>query len=413
MQQPDFIRVLRRHFLIFSAGLLCLFAAPPARAAAPQKGNDPANCPYCKNDPQLLKAAGLVAHAGFEFGSSDTGQVDALMAANDIRWLESTHFQLGFALGSHKVKDDEKKKIRAELDRLALVLPAVDSKVKVLDPWLRVHLYAQRCEDVYARFCELMQVKDADFPKGDGPWNGQGKYMGEGPYLGQKGKYEVLLLPSEAAGTQFLREQFGLTTKLSQRWNVINRDTLILVVHTGQGDLREDGAMHGHVAFNLAINMLDGYKHYSYDTPIWIREGLGHFIEREINPKFNTFDSSEGAVAAMTRKEKWEPEVRKMVAANQNISMAQLLALKDYAGLTLNHHYTVWSMTDFLVRTMPDAYAAFNAKLHGLVNKQNIPDGSNMPDQHRTIFQEVIGMSYTEFDAAWIKWVGETYTNTP
>jgi hypothetical protein len=81
--------------------------------------------------------------------------------------------------------------------------------------------------------------------------------------------------------------------------------------------------------------------------------------------------------------------------------------------LTLNHHYTVWSMTDFLVRTMPDAYAAFNAKLHGLVNKQNIPDGSNMPDQHRTIFQEVIGMSYTEFDAAWIKWVGETYTNTP
>jgi hypothetical protein len=36
-----------------------------------------------------------------------------------------------------------------------------------------------------------------------------------------------------------------------------------------------------------------------------------------------------------------------------------------------------------------------------------------MPDQHRTIFQEVIGMSYTEFDAAWIKWVGETYTNTP
>lgn len=223
----------------------------------------------------------------------------------------------------------------------------------------------------------------------------------------------MLLLPSEAAGTQFLREQFGLLTKLSQRWNVTNRDSLVLVVHTGQGDLKEDGAMHGHVAFNLAINLLDGYKHYSYDTPIWIREGLGHFIEREINPKFNTFDSSEGAVAAMTRKEKWEPEVRKMIAAGTQLRMAELMTLKDYAGLTLNHHYTTWSMTDFLVRAKPDAYAAFNARLHGITNKAHIGDGSNMSDVHRTAFQECLGMSYTEFDAAWAKWVEETYITIP
>jgi len=413
MQQPTRNPVPRRRLLGLLAGLLVLIGHAGAAPAAFQKRNDPASCPYCKNDPELLKQAGLVSHGGFEFGINDTAQIDALLATSDIRWLESAHFQLGFALSPHKLKDDEKKKVRAELEKLALVLPEVDPRVKVLDPWLRTHLYAQRCEEVYARFSEIMQVKDSDFPKGGTPWNGQGKYMGEGPYLGQNGKYEVLLLPSEAAGTQFLREQFGLLTKLSQRWNVTNRDSLVLVVHTGQGDLKEDGAMHGHVAFNLAINLLDGYKHYSYDTPIWIREGLGHLIEREINPKFNTFDSSEGAVAAMTRKEKWEPEVRKMVQAGQQIRMAQLLALKDYAGLTLNHHYTTWSITDYLVRTKPDAYAALNARLHGITNQHNIGDGSNMPDVHRTAFQECIGMSYTEFDAAWAKWVEETYITIP
>jgi hypothetical protein len=397
--------------LLWLAAVLAWTAAP-ARAA--QKKNDPATCPYCKGDPEVMGKAGLVSHGGFEFGINDTNQVDALLAVCDIRWVESTHFQIGVALGPYKIKEEEKKAIRAELERLARVLPNVETKPKVLDPWIRVHLYAQRCEEVYARFSELMQVKDTDFPpEGSNPWNGRGKYMGEGPYVGQKGKYEVLLLPSEASGMQYLREQFGLTTRLTQRWNLPGRDTLSLTVHTGQGGLKEDPAMHGHVAFNLAINLLDGLKHYSYDTPIWIREGLAHLIEREINPKYNTFDSSEGAVAEMTKKEKWEPEVKKLIAANQHISLAQLMTLKDYAGLTLKHHYTTWSMTDFLVKTNPNGYACLNDRLHGRTNKANLADGSNMLDAHREAFQECLGMNYSQFEAAWIKWVDETYVATP
>lgn len=399
----------RARLACLALALVVLFAP----GASAQKKNDPAQCPYCKNDPAVMAKAGLVSHGGFEFGKDDTVAVDSLLAMADIRWIESAHFQIGVALGAHKVKEEEKKALRAELERLSQVLPEVDTKAKIIDPWLRIHLWAQRCEAVYARFSEIMQVTDADFPDGKSPWNGRGKYMGEGPYLGQKGKYEVLLLPSEAAGTLFLREQYGVTSRLSQRWNVTTRDTLSIIVHTGQGDLKEDGAMHGHVAFNLAINLLDGFKHYSYDTPIWIREGLGHFIEREINPKFNTFDSSEGAVAAMTKKEKWEPEVKKMIAANQQVGLAQMMTLKDYAGLTLNHHFTTWSMIDFLIKTRPKEFAALNDRLHGRTNKQNIADGSNMPDLHREAFQEALGMNYAQFEAAWVAWVEQTYVTTP
>jgi hypothetical protein len=293
------------------------------------------------------------------------------------------------------------------------VLQDIDPKQKLLDPWLRVHMYAQRCEENYARFLTIMQVKDSDFPDGTKPWDGRGKYMGEGPYLGEKGKLEVLLLPSEAAATTFMREQFGVTTRKSQRWNITSRDTLSFVAHVGEGKLKDDPAMRGHVAFNLAINMLDAYKHYSYDTPIWLREGLAHFMEREINPKFNSFDSSEGGVANMTTKEKWEPEVKKMIAANQQVSIAQMMTLKDYAGLTLNHHFTVWSMTDYMIRAKPSEYAALNDKLHGRMNKQNLADNTDMVGFHRTAFQEAFGMNYVEFEAAWKAWVEATYVTTP
>jgi hypothetical protein len=402
MQQPIHLLVPRRHLFGLFAGLLVLIVHAAAAPLAVQKRNDPASCPYCKNDPSD-EEGGLVSRR-LRVRINDGAGRRAVGGQRSVGWVE--HFQLGFALSSHKLRT--KRRSGPRRARQALWVCRRRSRSKCSTPGCAC-TYAQHYR-VYARFREIMQVKTA-IPKGGTPWNGQGKYMGEGPYLGQNGKYEVLLLPSEAAGTQFLREQFGLLTKLSQRWNVVHRDSLVLVVHTGQGDLKEDGAMHGHVAFNLAINLLDGYKHYSYETPIWIREGLDTSSSARSTPS-STPSTRPGAVAAMTRREKWEPEVRKMVSSGPEIRMAELMALKDYAGLTLNYHYTTWSMTDYLVRTKPDAYAALNARLHGITNKQHIGDGSNMPDVHRTAFQECIGMNYSEFDAAWAKWVEDTYVTT-
>jgi hypothetical protein len=73
----------------------------------------------------------------------------------------------------------------------------------------------------------------------------------------------------------------------------------------------------------------------------------------------------------------------------------------------------VWSLTDYLIRAKPKEYAAFNDKLHGRMNKQNFADNSDMVDFHRSAFQEVFGMNYIEFEAAWMKWVEETYVAPP
>jgi len=390
------------------ASAALLLAAP--LLATQEKANDPKTCPYCKGDPELMKKAGIVSHGGFEFGKEDsTEKIDRLLATCDIRWIETAHFELGFALAPHKVKPEEKEKLRAELTRLAEVLPGVDPKTKVIDVWLRTHLYAQRCEDTWKRWLEIFQVKESDFPPKNYVWDRQSKYMGIGPYLGQNSKYEVLILPSEATLQQFLQAQWGLLVKKTQRWNLPSKDTLSVAIGAGQENLREDEGMHGHLAFNLAINLLDGFKHYSYDTPIWIREGLAHFMEREISPKYNSFDSAEGGTAEMTRKSKWEPEVRKLASAAKLPRMAEVLSMKEYSDLTLPRHYAVWSMTDFLIKTKPAEYARFNDALHGIVNAEGFADSSNLLDVHREKFKEIFGWSYADFDRVWVEWVLANY----
>ena len=393
-------------------GLFALAAHALLVGAAPgfaQRKNDPASCPYCNNDPALMQKAGIVSHGGFEFGNSDTKKVDEQLATSDIRWIESAHFEIGFALGVHKVKQEEKEKIRGELARLAELLPAVDVKEKMLDPWLRSHLYAQRAEDAWKRFQTLMKVEDKDFPDGKKPYDPAAKYMGSGPYLGQKGKYEVLVVPSEAALVAYLQQNFGLLVKKTQRWNLPDKDSLSVTINGNEDNLREDEALHAHMVFNVTINLLDGYKHYSYEKPIWIREGLAHFVEREISQKFNSFDASEGSVADTSRKSRWELEVRKLISSGKAPRMAELLGMKDYSELTLPRHFATWSMVDFLVKTNPDGFACLVAAINGMLNDKGIPDGSNLPDVHRTKFKECLGFSYAEFDVAWAEWAMATY----
>ena len=197
----------RRHFLAGALGATALaFLAANARAASQDKkrSNDPSNCPWCKGDPDKMKAAGIVSHGGFGFGKSNTSKIDEFMATSDIKWIETDFFRIGFGLGEMKVKQGEKKKILAELTRLKKVLPDVKPDTGVLDPWLRLHLYAQRCHDQLSRFLDIIAGKDAKFSDGSGVWS-VGSYKGEGPYLGMKEKYEVMVLRNQAAHVDFLR----------------------------------------------------------------------------------------------------------------------------------------------------------------------------------------------------------------
>src|SRR5262249_55540287 len=148
----------------------------------------------------------------------------------------------------------------------------------------------------------------------------------------------------------------------------------------------------------------DGFKHYSYDTPCWLREGLAHVMEREINPRFNSFDASEGSQGVRTSVANWDAEVKQLITAGKAPRVAELTALKAYADFEMRHHYTCWSMTRFMIETNPTGYACLNGKIHGRKDAKGLADPEDLPSVQRAAFQECFGMSYAEFDDAWRAW---------
>jgi hypothetical protein len=401
-----------------AAALLLGLLAPAGLAIPVQKlrfkdkpPNDPTQCPYCLGEPELMQASGVVSHGGFDFGQTDTAGIDALLATSDIRWIETAHHELGIARGTYKVSLEERDKIRTECTALAQVLPEVPLKPTRLYPWLSAHLYAVRMEQIWQDMLELLQVEESAFPDGNRPWDLTGTYMGEGPYLGQKGKYETLILPSEAASQIFLKDQYGLQTKLTQRYHNVERGSLNITIHIMQEGLRDDGALHGHLAFNLSQNFVDGYKHYSYDTPVWIREGISHMFERRVNPDFNSFDSAEGSAAQVTRKSNWEPPVVKLVKSGEAPRMAELMTMRNFGDLDQARHFTTWSMMEYLDQVHPDFLAKLLGGIKGLTDARGFADGSNLDTVHRNLFKDQLGMSYRDFDQAWAEWVLANYSS--
>ena len=377
---------------------------------APTKDDDlPPNAPelnpYLGTDLSLMDEAGFVSLGGFEFGTTDTGAVDKLLPSADIRWIETEHFELGFGLPRYKASAKERKRIEAELAVLRETLPDLPRKGSKLDPWVRAILFADRIEKVHARVLELLQVTDEDFPSGEANWTSPEDYFGWGPHLGQRGKYELLILPGENKSRDYLRETFGVIVFATQRWNVLDRDSLIIVFNDASDGLNRDPNMHAHVAYNLAINLLDGYRHYSYDIPVWLSVGFGHLIEREINPYYNTFDQSEGGETIDARESDWHKQALKLAAAEEVPSIAKLMRIDDYGDLTFDMHVISWSYIQYLSQVHPEEFAKIFARIKSLLNEENIPDGSGLPDHLREAFSEELGMSYGKFQAAWQEWL--------
>ncbi len=367
--------------------------------------NAPELNPYLGTDLQLMDEAGFVSLGGFEFGTTDTAAVDKLLRSADIRWIETAHFEMGFGLPEYKASAKERKKIEAELEVLRETLPDLPRKGSRLDRWVRAILFASRIEQVHARVSELLQVTDDMFSDGEAVWTSPETYFGWGSQFGQRGKFELLLLPGENKSRDYLRETFGVIVSSTQRWNVIDRDSLIIVFNDASDGLNKDPNMHAHVAYNLAINLLDGYRHYSYDIPVWLSVGFGHLVEREINPYYNTFDMSEGGETIDARENDWHKHVVKLVAADEVPSIAKLMRIDDYGDMTFDLHAVSWSYVQYLSVEHPEGFAKILGRIKSLLNEENVPDGAGMPNHLREAFAQELGMTYGKFQAAWSEWL--------
>ncbi len=216
--------------------------------------------PYTKNDPARMKKAGYVSFGPFPFGELgskivDTEYVGKHLEYAQIIWVETAHFRIGSSLAPWAVPTELeiRRKLRAELGRLRKKLgKKVNPKTRVLDRWLRLHLTAQRMEELYAELQDWLGVKDSEFPANSKAKVYGQTYMGEGRYMGMNEKFMLLVTNKGSTNFDYLKTFTGRQSNFGQRWHFMTQGALYYGIGSdmNKGALRHDTGLHCDLVFN-------------------------------------------------------------------------------------------------------------------------------------------------------------------
>ncbi|MAD33840.1 MAG: hypothetical protein CMJ88_08790 [Planctomycetes bacterium] len=412
---------MNRDLALLLTSVLAAFLAGSGNLSAQKRRDKWKIDPYTDNKPALMAAAGYRNYGPFEFGAMAADRVSsediaATLEYVDIIWMETAHFRIGVQLPQWSVPTEAatKKKLRAELTELKKVLPKVNPKTRRLDPWLRAHLIAFRMEKLYAETMALFGVDDASFPQDPakvmiGP---KESYMGYGPYLGMRDKFLLLVVEKASTYQQYLKKYVGRDSKWPQRWHFTDVSSLLFACPTESDDfpLKHDTALHCTLAFNVSQNLLDGFRYYAYDLPVWIKEGFGHWNSRRVDGRWASFDQNEGSVADMKRLSKWRPYAKNTLSKVKKYAPFPTVAgWRDFGSITFNDHVMIFSRVDFLMSQGPKKWQAFLRTVKGRVDDQWRPDQRDLVGATREGLKRAYGLSFLNFDERWKAWVKDTY----
>ncbi len=374
--------------------------------------------PYTIDDPVAREAAGIVSYAPFDFGDKHgTSKVKEVLGGIEVLWIETAHFKIGSTLDSYKIpRGDHKQrdKLRDELKELSKLLPSIKyKKIKVIDPWLRLHLYAQRLEKMYAELSELLQVADDSFPRSPG-LKVRGEYMGEGPYLGHRSKFGVLLLGRKSGMGRYLGRFCGINNSQPQRFTFQGNDMMLFITSSeaAEGWFSDDTRLQTHVTFNVMHNLVDAYKHYNYALPVWIAEGISHWYARGIDPRYNNYSFVEETSAGLRKDWNWAPKVYKRVKNEIIPSSESIVNWMAYNKLKFTNHLAVWALVDYLIQYDRTAFGEFVSGVNGRIPNvplNRLPTPDEVLARQEEVFQDVYGITWGELDADWHKWVLKNY----
>lgn len=364
--------------------------------------------PYTRNEPAALARAGYVSYGPFTLADGHTSEdVDRILGDVKTLWVETAHFKLGSSLRGHPLpKDkDDRQRVLDELKRLRLRIPGVPVQPRTLDPWLRLHLFAQRLEEQYEEFAQRLQVKETDFPKPGAAATPQN--LAPGPYLGLHTKQVVLLTDKASAFGRYQDRYLGKAEDSPRRWNFTDRTLFFgTAAEYAEGTLRNDDAMHAHVAFNMAHNLLDAFAGYFYDLPAWFEEGLAHWYNRRIDPRWNYYSAARDSEVLQRTEWDWAPKVRARAGVGAFRPATELLTLPGPEALDFADHMCTWSRVDFLLGLGDEKLARFVRSMKVLRPEPGkLVEPAQVQARQLIALRDAYGFDPPGFDEAWRKWV--------
>jgi hypothetical protein len=219
-----------------------------------------------------------------------------------------------------------------------------------------------------------------------------------------------------------MKNYLGSPRKTAQRWHFKETGSILITLplESTEFPLKHDTALHCALAFNVSINLLDGFRHYGYDLPVWIREGFGHWNCRRIDIKWPNFDQNEGAMADIKLVDKWDVLCRNLIQNNKVANFATVSAWRDYGDIKFNDHVACWSRVDWMLAqdtgsapatgTGPSTkWQKFLFAIKGRVDDKWAPDQTDLVGAVRDAMKDAYGVSPLNVDAKWAEWVKATY----
>lgn len=371
--------------------------------------------PYTRGQREELDRAGYVSLDPHRFAQGiQTRDIEETFGSLPVLWVETAHFELGSTLGTYRcpTDDHEQQKLRDELGRLAKKLPRVRRDSTKLDPWLRLHLYAQRLEEQYADFEARFGVRDEDFASKVIPDATTPVSMGPGPFLGQEMKFTVLLTSKSSQVARFAKRWLASDEKSYYRgllpggsWFFGTSAQTAKALGT---DL--DSALHALVAGELTYNLCDGFRGARYERPLWFKHGLGLYYARNIDERWcihvlrNSTENEDDSW-------RWEPRIHGLVSNSYVTKWDEMLEWQDHAKLEPQQHMTAWSRVAWLM-------SLEKADLHAFIMAMSEPVIShvfdaerplNLLEQQKKALHAAFGKTPAELDEAWRKWVLKKY----
>lgn len=364
-------------------------------------------CPYTKGDRELEKKLG---YSKFGFlpwrGAEDSVTVKQNMGGVPMLWVETEHFRIGSSLVSYKIPNnrEERARIKEELARLKEKLGKLRAPKKKLDPFLRLHIYAQRAEDAYAAFLEDWGLEEADF-------------KARGPHLGHPNKILLLLCERKSEFGRYLRTYEEMELEYSYRTGWHNDGLLVaLNVEAIAENWKEekeapvDSMFHCAMVANLGANLIDGWSTPIFSAPEWLVYAYSHYAQRRVEPQWTVFDGRKIIYDKDDDSWNWHPRVRNLVKNDFYASFEKMAGFTDYGDIHNRDHLVGWSKLDYILNAAEGDKQAF---LNAATTKLSSRETRNLetPEVTRQVraLEKAFAMTPNEFDAAWAEWVEKTY----
>jgi hypothetical protein len=363
--------------------------------------------PYTKGERELEKRLG---YAKFGFlpwrGTEDSVTVRENMGGVPMLWAETEHFRIGSSLGTYKIPNDreERERLKGELARLKNKLGKLRAPKKELDPYLRLHLYAQRAEDAYAAFVTDFALSPAD-------------YEARGPILGLPNKILLLLCERKSEFGRYLRTYENSDIEFSYRTGWLKDGLLVAANVEAIGehwkDEKEapiDSMFHCMLVSCLASDLIDGWGEQMFKAPVWLTYAYGHYCLKRIDSRWPVFDGRKFIYDKEDDSWNWQPRVRNLVKNEFFAGAEAMFAWKEYGDLNVRDHMVAWSKLEFLLAAAEGDPKGFLTAVCRPLDAKDSRNLENEPVARQTrALLAHFGLTAEEFDAAWSEWVEKTY----